>query len=690
MPPRLTRARVRSRASRILASLRTRARYAALAVSPGAHFVRHEPPTDFGSWVERGLGRGATSGRFPDAWTKRDDIPIASPTRVGVVAHVFFPELLEDLVRRLASIPVAFDLIVTNASGEPIRVDQALLPNTVNVLVLEVENRGRDLWPLAQVVNAGLLDPYHLVLKIHTKRSAWRDDHDGLPGTGSAWRDQLLDAILADGENVTAILEAFATNPRLGLVTADGSVLGPEFWGDNEGATANLLRRLELVLQRTELTFAAGSMYWARGFLLQGLRALCLSAADFENEAGQVNGTTAHALERLVGIVAREAGLSIVARSQLPRGRGAGAAWRRFERATHVRPRVRVVPFYLPQFHPIPENDRWWGPGFTEWSNVAAAKPVFPGHHQPKLPTTTGFYDLRLRESRALQVQLARDAGIHAFMYYHYWFAGHPLLETPIQSRLGDAEPFPFCVMWANENWTRRWDGRDDDVLIGQRYDVIPSARFIIDAMPILRDPRYLRVGGRAVLAVYRPRQVPDLPVVIAAWREAARVGGVGELLVLHADVEPEFDGMEGDLRGSGLDGSLGFPPHSTRRQWISPQSLGAVPGFAGHILSYGAVVEDSARRMSAGFPDGSFPGVMVAFDNTARRQRNPDIWYGANPYTFRRWLAAAAASVTHRDLEQRIVFVNAWNEWSEGAVLEPTDRHGPTYLLAVRDVTLG
>ncbi len=238
-------------------------------------------------------------------------MPIANPARVGVVVHVFFPELLDDIVGRLAAIPVPFDLIVTNASGATIRIDKRRLPRASSVLVLDVENRGRDLWPLAQLVNAGLLDPYEIVLKVHTKRSGWRDRHSRLPGTGASWRDDLLNALLSDGPAVIGILDAFAVTPSLGLVTADGSLLGPEFWGDNQAVTASLLRRLELELRPDELTFAAGSMYWARGFVLQGLRALSLTAADFEDEAGQVNATTAHALERLIGMVTHEAGLSV-------------------------------------------------------------------------------------------------------------------------------------------------------------------------------------------------------------------------------------------------------------------------------------------------------------------------------------------------------------------------------------------
>jgi lipopolysaccharide biosynthesis protein len=661
-----------------------RARHAALAVNPAAFSGRTNSPADFDAWVERGTGR---SRGYPDAW--RDlDVPVASPERVGVVFHVYYGELVDEVVEQLRSIPVDFDLIVTNSSGAPLAIDPATLPRASHIIIFEIENHGRDILPLVSLVNAELLTPYQLILKVHTKRSPWRVGHEDLAGSGDSWRDRLLADLLGSDANVRSILNAFATTPDLGLVTADGSRLGPDFWGDNQAVTAALLRRLELDLREDDLVFPAGSMYWVRGFVLQGLRALNLTSQDFEPEAGQTNATTAHAIERLVGVVSSEAGLSTATRSELPAV--ADNDWRRFDSAKPLRPRARLVPFYLPQFHPIEQNDRWWGSGFTEWSNVAAARPVFHGHHQPKLPTDTGFYDLRLEDSVRLQASLARSAGVEGFMYYHYWFAGTELLGGPIRSRLKGDIPLPFCVMWANENWTRRWDGRESDVLVGQRYEDVSAVAFLDDIVPILRDRRYMKIDGRPVIAVYRPAQIPDVAAVIGSWREHARTAGLGELFVVNVDVAREFHGIEGDLAASGLDASLGFPPHNGRWDWLPQGRLRVQPHFGGNILSYQSLVTDAIRKLRAGLPDTYFPGVMVTFDNTARRQGTPDIWFGANPYTFRRWLAAAVAATAHREFDRRVVFINAWNEWAEGAVLEPSDRFGSTFLLAVRDVAFG
>jgi lipopolysaccharide biosynthesis protein len=471
------------------------------------------------------------------------------------------------------------------------------------------------------------------------------------------------------------------------LVTADDSILGPDFWGDNEDKVANLLRRIELTITPERLRFAAGSMYWVRGFVLQGLRALNLTSDDFEAEAGQVNATTAHAVERAIGVLTGEAGLTLVGPRALkqPRSR---ESYKRLDGHT-LQPRARIVPFYLPQFHPIPENDRWWSKGFTEWTNVTAATPVYQGHYQPRLPRDLGFYDLRLDEVRRTQLSLAEASGVSGFMYYYYWFAGRRLLNAPIEALAASDIPQPFCIMWANENWTRRWDGRESDVLIAQDYEGVPSHQFIEDILPFLVDERYMTIDGRKIVAIYKPGLIPELAEVVATWRHRARSAGVGELFIMNVDFGTDFGGADRKPL-PGLDASFGFPPHNHVWHWLPHAGLGVHPAFRGNILSYESLAEHAEGQLRAGSDPAFFPGVMVTFDNTPRRQWAPDIWYGANPYTFRRWLATAVESVQDRTPDQRVIFINAWNEWAESAVLEPTDRFGRTFLLAVRDAVVG
>ncbi len=678
---RITRSALRGRASRYKAA----ARYQLDEFNDRRQRRGPHVAVDYRDWLDRRGGRRAA--HFPDSWRIQEGLFPEQPSVVAVLVHVFYPELLAEILDELGALPVAYDLIITNASRQKLTVSRLDAPGSRNVQVLDVENHGRDIWPLVQVVNAGLLDPYELVLKVHTKRSEWREAHPDLDGTGEQWRTDLFASLLGEPENVKTILATFAENPNLGIVTAPGSLLGPEFWGGDEALVRELLRRLELRLDADELQFPAGSFYWIRGFLLQGLRALGLDAEDFEREAGQIDGTTAHAIERSIGILTREAGMTMTTSAELPETEA--PSWARYKVGAPRRARARVLPFYLPQFHPTPENDAWWGKGFTEWTNVTSARPVYVGQNQPNLPADLGFYDLRLDSVRSAQMDLAAAHGVEGFMYYYYWFAGHRLLSTPIDALLAGDVNKPFCLMWANENWTRRWDGRTSDVLMGQDYDRVPATTFIDDVLPFLADPRYLRVDGRPVLSVYRIAQIPDFPAVIEHWRRRAREAGIGELFVLSVDVAREFDGLVGGLKAAGLDGLLGFPPHNLKWEWVSHGGLSVDPRFKGNLLSYVAMERDAEFRLAA-LPEDHFPGVMVNFDNTARRQWKSDVWFGSNPYTFRRWFAAAVSAVAHREPEERIVFVNAWNEWAESAVLEPTARFGKTFLLAVRDVVHG
>ena len=642
-------------------------------------------PAALDRWLERG-GPSSRWAGFPTAWSARSDVRFAEPSRVAVVMHVHYPELAEEIIDRLNHIPVAFDLLVTNSSGCQFALPDRLPRNVRNHAVLDVENHGRDILPLVALVNADLLAPYQVVLKVHTKRSQWREDHS-LHGNGDSWRAELLDALLGGDEQVRGILASMVEDRNLGVITAPGSVLDEAAWGDNEPIAVELLRRLELDLRPADLRFPAGSMYWIRGFVLQGLRGLNLTRDDFESEVGQDNLTTAHALERLIGVLTLEAGLRVTD----TRGIGAATdeeAWRTLECDSPAEPRARVVPFFLPQFHSIDENDAWWGPGFTEWTNVTAAKPLYRGHWQPKLPRDLGFYDLSDERVVLRQEGLARRAGVAGFMFYHYWFSGQPILEAPLDGRRGRVDGLPFCLMWANENWTRRWDGRSEDVLMGQDHDVVPPAEFLGSILDLLSHPDYLTVDGRPVLSVYRPAQLPVVEAVVEQWRAHAR--GVGlDLFLLAVDVPGSFDGLSGRPQDHGFDGVMGFAPHNFPWAWVDRQDVGMSPRFAGNQFSYGDLVEVAGRRLNSGVAEDEFPGVMVGFDNTARRALTPDMWFGSNPYTFRRWLAMAVQAVADRPMERRLVFLNAWNEWAEGAMLEPSDKFGLSYLQAIRDVLL-
>jgi lipopolysaccharide biosynthesis protein len=345
---------------------------------------------------------------------------------------------------------------------------------------------------------------------------------------------------------------------------------------------------------------------------------------------------------------------------------------------------VRVIAFYLPQFHPIPENDRWWGRGFTEWTNVTRAEPMFPGHSQPRLPADLGFYDLRVPETRKAQAALAASHGIAGFCYHHYWFGGRRLLERPFQEVLASGSPdFPFCVCWANENWSRRWDGSDRELLIAQNHSPEDDRAFLRDLLPALHDRRYIRVDGRPLLLVYRSRTLPDPVKTAEIWRREAESGGLPGLYLCRAETF-EHHLRQPDPRSLGFDAAVEFPPHGSGAPDLPGAAVGARPDFAGNIFDY---LDTAERLMNRPDPAYTlFRGVMPTWDNTARRLTRADIWVGSTPAHYRRWMIRATVWTLRRHRAgARLVFVNSWNEWAEGAHLEPDTLHGAAYLEATR-----
>jgi lipopolysaccharide biosynthesis protein len=341
-------------------------------------------------------------------------------------------------------------------------------------------------------------------------------------------------------------------------------------------------------------------------------------------------------------------------------------------------PSVRAIAFYLPQYHPIPENDLWWGKGFTDWTNVTRARPNFAGHYQPQLPADFGFYDLRLPETLERQAALARGYGLYGFCYYYYWFAGKRLLERPIEQMRESGKPdFPYCLCWANENWTRRWDGKDDHVLIAQNPSAADDAALIRELLVHFRDPRYIRVDGKPVFIVYRVGMLPDPLATAATWRDVCRSEGVGDLYLC---VAKTYDTTDPSLYG--FDALVEFPPHGIKTLPVNQQIEFTNPDFSGFVYDYRHVVEDLLLRPDV--PYIRHHTLMPGWDNTARRRDHANIFINASPEIYEVWLREVVARTTERRRsEERLVFINAWNEWAEGAHLEPDQRYGHQYLQA-------
>jgi lipopolysaccharide biosynthesis protein len=363
---------------------------------------------------------------------------------------------------------------------------------------------------------------------------------------------------------------------------------------------------------------------------------------------------------------------------------------------------LKAIAFYLPQFHPIPENDLWWGKGFTEWTNVVKAKPLYKGHYQPHLPADLGFYDLRLAEAREAQANLAREYGIHGFCFYHYWFNGRRLLERPVNEIVATGRPdFPFCLCWANENWSKRWDGSDDQILVRQVYSESDDTDHIRYLLPILSDPRYITVAGKPMLLVYRARRLPEPLTTTAIWRREAAKAGLPGLFLVRVE---SFVDETGDPRALGFDVALEFQPSwqllnrmgklQGRKWWHHRRLRTAEPAFARHsVYEYDCLVEASIAMIPPPYP--FIRGVSPGFDNTSRCRNSGVILAGASPESYERWLSEvvvrnAHSSDTRGSSTEDFIFINAWNEWAEGNHLEPCQKWGRAYLEATRNALRG
>ena len=338
---------------------------------------------------------------------------------------------------------------------------------------------------------------------------------------------------------------------------------------------------------------------------------------------------------------------------------------------------IKPIALYLPQFHTIKENDEWWGKGFTEWTNVKKARPRFLGHYQPREPLEEfGYYDLSDIQTLKKQVALARQHGIYGFAIYYYWFSGRRLLEKPMDMLLEHPEiEFPFMAIWANENWTRTWDGLEKNILMKQNYLEDDPEKFIIDIKKYLDDKRYIRVDGKPVIGLYEPKSIPNAKEVFKRWRSAARKYGIGEILIwiCIADKDAEQLGIEDDV-----DGEYEFPPRMNYglNHFAVPQR--------GVAHDYGLLIRERMLDMrSRKIP--VYPGSMMQWDNSARKKYNYHCWVKCSPEKFYLWNQINVRYLReHMERDKRFLFVNAWNEWGEGTYLEPDKRYGYAYINAL------
>ena len=645
----------------------------------------------FRHYIESGHKEVRVTKELPEVVTLPDiDVPVLrfDPDRPrapqAIVVHIYYADLWEEFRETLAAVDIPHDLFITITwrGDETLELKKRIETDFPKARVMAVPNKGRDILPFLTLVNAGAFTGYRAVAKLHTKKSPHRSD-------GDQWRRHLIEGILPKS-GLAAKLDAFAADPDAAFWVADGQhFTGQEWWGSNLERTRQVLARVEITMPEDVLSFPAGSIYWIKPLMISMLRSLNLQADLFETETAQVDGTLAHAIERVLGFLALAAGQKVMQASQIgpdaqhpitdppPRG---------------LRPALTSA-FYLPQFHPTRENDAWWGKGYTEWRAAIATQSCFAGHLQPMLPADLGFYDLRATEVMGDQAALARKAGIDAFCVYHYWFDGRRVLEAPLDRLLTRPEiDFPFYLCWANESWRRNWDGLSGEVLLEQTYAKGFEAALAADVARYMRDPRYLRPDGtRPRFVIYRPEDMPDPAGSVKRLRAAFRAEGMGEVEL--GAVSFHIAG-ENPVAPDLFDFWIEMPPHGLVEGpdylFGGPQgNMMPVPvngRFTGLIYDYTAAAARSlGKDYLAKLPPRTIAGIMPSWDNAARRGLRGHIAYGANPASFRVWLSGVLRRRIAGSYRQEL-FVNAWNEWAEKAVLEPSQTFGSANLDVVRD----
>ena len=340
---------------------------------------------------------------------------------------------------------------------------------------------------------------------------------------------------------------------------------------------------------------------------------------------------------------------------------------------------MKLIAFYLPQFHPFEENNQWWGKGFTEWTNVGKAKPLFDGHYQPHCPIHLGYYDLRITENMIEQAKLAKNYGISGFAYYVYWFNGKTIMETPLENMLKEPRvDMPFCIAWANENWTRRWDGQEEDILISQKHSLADSMEFLKHMQKYFLDNRYICHENKPIIIIYRADIIPDISLTIKHWREMAVEMGFAGLYLVAA----QTFGIK-DPTDLGFDAAVEFPPHDVHSKDVQEIHTGINNEFTGCIYDYREIVSNKLNDSDPAY--NQHYTCMFGWDNVARKEKQGNIFSMFSLGSYQNWLhnnlSKTIKMATNKINYPLISFVNAWNEWAEGTHLEPDQAFGYGYL---------
>ncbi len=624
---------------------------------------------------------------YIDSKLDSDPVTFSKEPSLAVHLHLFYTEMLQEFVSYLNNIPVQYDLYVSipeTIDSKAIQLElNKLLTKVKSVIVEAVPNQGGGIAPFIIQFGERLVQ-YEIIAHIHTKKST----HNNM--LAGRCQDVLVKLMGSPGSSGGRIVHIFELlQPTAKIVFPEGHA---QLIKDYSGWTNNYDLEKKILNKYTKFSIKdypvtelpEGSMFWARSECLKDFLKLPLKYHDFSSEPIASDGNLAHTLERLILIFAsRYEGQCIRIHTE-----DSIRDYRFYENqqdnsSSIIHRDIKVLSYYLPQFRPIPENDLWHGEGFTEWTKVKAANPLFEGHYQQHIPhPDIGYYLLDSVETLKQQAELMQKSGVCGQVFYHYWFSGKLILEETAQLLLDTPDiQMPFCFCWANENWTRRWDGNENEILLGQNYSHQDAIDFINYLVPFFKDSRYIKVDDRPVLFVYRPSSIPNSSEYLDSWRSECAKAGVKPPYVVavltRGATSPIDFGMDAGVERVLHDWTDGVVPEIKH-------SLHSYQPINGSALSYEEVanfymVQTEAKDFTY------FRSLIPIWDNTARYGSEAYLLHGSTPQRFQEWMESTIV-YTQATLppDRRFVLVNAWNEWAEGAHLEPDSRFGYSYLNSV------
>jgi lipopolysaccharide biosynthesis protein len=601
--------------------------------------------------------------------------------------HLYHEDLLEEICSYVSNLPYGYHVYVSvregTDTGSLSRRISELLPKAAYVSVETVPNRGRDIGPL--IVQFGeRLKQYEIVGHIHSKKSP----HSAAL---ASWLVNILTLLFgppgSDGREVAQIFNLLKDGAKIVYPEAPISIsVDRSGWADNYEHAREILSKYTnyRIEDFPVVEFPHGTMFWARGDRITDFLSLPLKWADFPEEPIAHDGTIAHALERLILIMAGRFNGPCIKLCSRDSTEDFPHYEEQYDFSTDIPvDSPKILAYYLPQFHPTPENDEWHGEGFTEWTKVRSANPLFVDHYQQHIPhPDLGYYLLDSPDVLEKQASMMKKAGVYGQIFYHYWFGGRLILEKPAQMLLDNPQvDMPFCFCWANENWTRKWDGNENEILLAQDYSTQDAVGFIQYLMPFFKDHRYITVEGRPLLFVYRSSSIPDPKGYVNAWSEECKREGLPPPYVVavltRGATDPRDFGMDAATERVLHDWTNGGAPDIT-------DSLHFYDVFQGRALRYDDVADFyMAQPEEERFR--TFRSIVPIWDNTARYANEAYVVHGSTPEKFQTWLELLLdQSKRGSETGQQMVIVNAWNEWAEGAHLEPDTRYGYAYLNSV------